>query len=599
MGSSRLPNKVLLPLGTHSVLAHVVRRLKQVGSIHSLVIATTEASADDAIVTAAQELNVGVFRGSENDVLSRYYEAAKLSTAEVIVRITADCPMIDPMEVDRVITAFLERLGTPDEIDYASNQAGTDRRIPHGQDVEVFSMNALTVAQQKATDPGDREHVTPYLYRTPGRFRTRLSHYAGADLSHLRLTLDTPADLQQLQAVVPACGDDASLEQIASYLEAHPEVVALNAHTQQKGLLSDSDQRRQRIAGRLLLGRADANSEIGFGHVSRLGALLTAWVEHGGRAMLLTGELRGAVRQRLVDAGVRIESIDERDSHADIQRSLVVAKESQAAAIAVDSYQYDRFQLERLRELFPTLSMDDLAEQGVSTDLVVNQNLNFPADRYGDVKPTRRLLVGAPYVLLRPEIRAALANATTSGTDDPDPSPRLLLSFGGSDPLGLTLPIVERLLPQLGTAKLIVMLGPGVSARTKAELAKQQHPALSLHEDVTNIVPLLRSATLALVAAGSTAWELCALAVPAMLVTVAKNQLDVASALSDTGAAVHRHWSGSESADEISASVLELLADGPQLQQLAQRAQKLIDGRGVFRVIDALLEVIDHRQAKP
>ena len=161
MWSSRLPNKVLLPLGTHSVLAHVVRRLKQVGSIHSLVIATTEASADDAIVTAAQELNVGVFRGSENDVLSRYYEAAKLSTAEVIVRITADCPMIDPMEVDRVITAFLERLGTPDEIDYASNQAGTDRRIPHGQDVEVFSMNALTVAQQKATDPGDREHVTP------------------------------------------------------------------------------------------------------------------------------------------------------------------------------------------------------------------------------------------------------------------------------------------------------------------------------------------------------------------------------------------------------------------------------------------------------
>jgi spore coat polysaccharide biosynthesis protein SpsF len=197
-------------------------------------VATTDRPEDDAIAAEAARLGVPVFRGSEDDVLDRFRGAARASDAGVIVRITADCPLLDPAEVDRVVGAFLR--ASP-ELDYAANMAAGDRRVPLGLSVEVLSRAALERAWLEGTAPHHREHVTPYLYEAPGRFRARVLHPDGPDRSALRLTVDTPEDLAVVTAVLEAVDgepDGTSLEAAVRFLDAHPEIRGLNADVRQR-----------------------------------------------------------------------------------------------------------------------------------------------------------------------------------------------------------------------------------------------------------------------------------------------------------------------------------------------------------------------------
>lgn len=196
MGSTRLPGKSLMPLGGRSVLANVVARVRLAAQVDETVVATTTLPEDDAIEAEARRLGVPVFRGADEDVLGRYYHAAAAFHGDVIVRITADCPLIDPAVIDRVIMRFGP--GT-DHCDYASNTL--QRSYPVGLDVEVFSLAALAAAYDEACTAYEREHVTVFLYQNPDRFRLA-SVEAPVDTSSHRWTLDTPADLDALTTIV-------------------------------------------------------------------------------------------------------------------------------------------------------------------------------------------------------------------------------------------------------------------------------------------------------------------------------------------------------------------------------------------------------------
>lgn len=230
MGSTRLPGKVLLDLGGETVLARVVKRLSRASLVNEVMVATTDSAADDTIGRECERLDVRCFRGSENDVLDRYHQAARACAAEAIVRITSDCPLIDPELVDDTIRVFLE-----EHADYGSNVF--PRTYPRGLDTEVFTAAALERAWRDAIEPHQREHVTPYFHEHPELFRL-VSTHGQTDCSAYRWTLDTVEDLQLLRAIYSRLGnrDNFRWREALAVVEREPELAELNAHVMQKSI---------------------------------------------------------------------------------------------------------------------------------------------------------------------------------------------------------------------------------------------------------------------------------------------------------------------------------------------------------------------------
>lgn len=226
VGSTRLPGKVLRPLAGKSMLAQVVQRTQWSRRISKTVVATTDCPADDAIASLCDDLQISYFRGSEVDVLDRYYQAAKKFQSDAVVRITSDCPLIDPGIVDDAVAAFQER---QPGLDYL-----TTFQFPRGLDTEVFSFSALGQAWREDTNPAWREHVAVFIYRNPNRFQIGELRCT-RDLSHLRWTVDTPEDFELVGKIYEYFGHNrfSWLEALAA-VEAHPDWSNLNCHIRQK-----------------------------------------------------------------------------------------------------------------------------------------------------------------------------------------------------------------------------------------------------------------------------------------------------------------------------------------------------------------------------
>jgi spore coat polysaccharide biosynthesis protein SpsF len=235
MGATRLPGKVLLQLCGRSVLDHVISRTRAAKDLDEVIVATTEEPGDDVVDKECVRLGVPCFRGSEPDVLSRYFGAALSCRAEVVVRITADCPLFDGLLLQEMLVVFHEANRAGTTVDYLSNVQ--QRTFPRGLDAEVFTFASLSRAHQEAIRPHEREHVTPYIYQHPEWFRLR-SFEGAEDLSAHRWTLDTPEDWQFIEAVYAALCPRFTTEDVLKLLKARPELATLNAHVEQKKLVA-------------------------------------------------------------------------------------------------------------------------------------------------------------------------------------------------------------------------------------------------------------------------------------------------------------------------------------------------------------------------
>jgi spore coat polysaccharide biosynthesis protein SpsF len=234
MGSSRLPGKVLKPIAGRPMLSYQVERLRRVAHENKIVIATTESFADNAIVGFCQSEKIDVYRGSEQDVLSRFYGAAIQYQASMIVRVTSDCPLIDPGLIDQAIAAYLD---SGDQCDYVSNMLVPS--WPYGMAVEVVSFAVLKQANTESTDAAEREHVTPFIYWRPQRFRIK-SLTMTPNLSHYRWTVDTPEDFELISRILSSLYPRKpifSMTDVLALLGEHPDWALLNAHVQQKQAL--------------------------------------------------------------------------------------------------------------------------------------------------------------------------------------------------------------------------------------------------------------------------------------------------------------------------------------------------------------------------
>ncbi len=254
MSSKRLPGKVLLDIGGEPMLVRVVERARQAKTIDGIVIATTVDALDDAIESLCQERGYDCYRGSLQDVLDRYYQAALSFKADVIVRLTADCPIIDGQVIDETVNAFLGRpagkthpfRGHFKDIpyDFAANRLPPPwvRTYPIGLDTEVCTFPALEMAWKEASQPHHREHVMPFFYEdikgsgdTAPRFRVKLVNHS-PDYGNLRWTVDTQEDLDLVREVYRRFENrgDFSWYEVLDLFEREPDLAKVNAAVRHK-----------------------------------------------------------------------------------------------------------------------------------------------------------------------------------------------------------------------------------------------------------------------------------------------------------------------------------------------------------------------------
>jgi spore coat polysaccharide biosynthesis protein SpsF (cytidylyltransferase family) len=242
MSSTRLPGKVLLPLGGRPMIAFMLERVRRAEAVHEIVLATSTDASDDSLADTVQAMGIAVHRGSLDDVLARFHGAAAGRDADVVLRLTGDCPLIDPALIDRAVNHL-----RTNQLDYVTN--GEPAMYPDGLDVEAFTHAALLRTFAEAQLPSEREHVTPYMRSAAANMR-RGSLRGAADLSALRWTVDHADDLAVVRALVDGItrqhGPDAALRaDLFDYLrvlDAQPQLLAVNPHQRNEGYLKSLQQ---------------------------------------------------------------------------------------------------------------------------------------------------------------------------------------------------------------------------------------------------------------------------------------------------------------------------------------------------------------------
>ena len=223
MNSSRLPGKVLMPLGSTTVLGYLLNRVKQSTRLDEIIVATSKSTADDQIANYCKKKSVNIYRGSENNVLSRYVEAGNEAHADVIVRITGDCPLVDPELIDDCVDGLLGS-----NFDYISNCNNVDRPLPDGFDVEVFTFKSLLILQKLSIVSSYQEHVTFGYFRT--KFFQSHSIAYDQNYSNFRVTLDYPEDLSVISKIVKKMdGHSWGWQDICNYLDKNKDIVKINS----------------------------------------------------------------------------------------------------------------------------------------------------------------------------------------------------------------------------------------------------------------------------------------------------------------------------------------------------------------------------------
>lgn len=226
VGSTRLPGKVMMKVGEDTLLGIHLERILKAKMLTSVTVATTVAPEDEPIVEVAKTYGVGTFRGSVEDVLDRFCQALRGQRADYVARLTSDCPLIDPVLIDKVI-----KHATDNDLDYCSNTL--DPSYPDGQDVEVFKMSALEAAWQKAQQKSEREHVTPYIWKNStfkgGNLFKSDNFKESYDYGHLRMTVDEAADFDLIRRLINEMGKNRSWLEYAEHLKRNELLRSLNA----------------------------------------------------------------------------------------------------------------------------------------------------------------------------------------------------------------------------------------------------------------------------------------------------------------------------------------------------------------------------------
>jgi spore coat polysaccharide biosynthesis protein SpsF len=563
MGSTRLPGKVLKPVAGKPLLWHIVHRLKASHLIEDIVIATTTNPLDEAVVEFGAAEGVAVVRGPEHDVLARFAMAAEALDADIIVRVSSDAPFIDAGFVDHLIATLIEQEG-----DYVLMQDGTE--CAH-EGVDPFSRRALDKLMMDASgDPAAREHVTGYFKLHPGFVKiVRATPWPALAKKGARLTIDTPDDLAFVEAVharMDAQAGEASLADLLLLLEREPDLAAINAHVRQKPIQASKDF----SGGGLAVIRCDGGGEFGYGHVKRMVALARALRDCEGLGAVFafngTDDAQAIIRR----AGFAAVSAGHLGS--------VIAAEAPELLILDGREGPSRAALEKLkRQVAVTAVIDDAGERRLAADLAY----------YPPVPDALALPWSGSNCLPRIGWQWALLglNANVQTSRAAGSRPTLLVTMGGSDPLGLTERAAGALAGLASTFRIRFVIGGGMrdGAAVAGRIARRRRNYETI-EGADDLSTEYANADLALCAFGVSAYELAAHGVPAIYLGLTRDHARSASAFAEAGMGLSLGVASEVADADILNAVQTLMYNASARRRMHHMGLSLIDGQGAARI---------------
>jgi spore coat polysaccharide biosynthesis protein SpsF len=579
MGSTRLPGKVLRTIAGKPLLWHVVHRLGRCRTLDAIVIATSTNPRDDAIESFCREENIEIVRGPEDNVLARFALAAERTTADVIVRVSADAPFLDAGFIDHMVDALIAEAG-----DYVLIAPG---ELCAHEGVDPFSRRALDkLIREAADDPIAREHVTGYFKLHPDF--VRIVHAApDARLARKpqRLTVDTPDDLAFIETLherLNAKAGEASLADLLLLLEREPHLAAMNAHVRQKTLEAQ---------GGLALIRCDGGGMLGFGHVKRSLTLARALRDREGLGVLfaLNGEEDAAKTIRaggfetivlprtsqttafMTLVGDKKPDILIADVRTNLSRDMLARLATRIGVIATIDDGSDR-RLAATHAYYPPVpQIENLSWKGAHTNVRIGWEwalLGFDPARLPPLAP-------------RDSVR-----------------PTVVVSMGGSDPLDLTRLAARALMRITAPFRARFIIGPGFrNAPALTREIEALSPGFETVQGVNDLGAEFAAADLALVTFGVTAYELAALGVPALYFALSGDHALSASSFENAGMGMVLGLGRTLRADDIARATWQLLQDEERRHDMRAAGLTTMDGKAGERIAADLAQALAETRA--
>lgn len=574
MGSSRLPGKMLKDLVGKPLIWHLIHRLQRSVTVNEIVLATTTQRADDPLCAFAEEAGLQVVRGDDWDVLGRFAQGAQTSGADIIVRVNGDAPLIDPGFIDAQVTALQTQ-----NVDFVVLSEGT---LCIHDGVDAMSRRALDIMMAQAReDPVAVEHVSGYIKLHPERFRIGLFEIPdNLQWDGARLSIDTPADLvfmERLYAELGAAAGEARLADASNLLQARPDLVALNAHVQQKQMTDTH--------GTVLI-RADGGGSLGLGHVMRTLAIAEVLRDELGYGVVFAMKAEGRLADGvcLVEAqGFRVE-IKGEGSEAAWIKDLCRTEEPGSILFDIRT-DLSADEVGEIGELVSkVVTLDDGSDRRLVADVAIFPPVpQVAAMDWSGAKG--KVIADWDHVVLS---SGAAASASISG--DHARAPKLFVNFGGSDPFNLTVPAAQILSALAPDQEATFVFAPGVAdaeARAEEVRACSKHFTALVAPD--DFLGLAASHDLALIAYGVTAWELAHAGVPTVLVCLDDDQYASAQTFERQGIASRALMPSPGKLPDVGNHLMSWLDNPDKREKSAEKSANLIDGNGARRVASTML----------
>lgn len=593
MSSKRFPGKVLQEVLNKPLLWYLVERLKLSSKISRIIIATTTNKVDSKILDFAQENSIECFRGDEIDVLSRYYYAAIKFSPDYIIRITADCPLVDPQHCDLLISRMVK-----DNLDYAC----LGQTFAEGSDIAVFTFKALKESHRFATAQPEREHVTLYINQNDKHKRLILEN--SRDDSQYRYTIDERIDLQVVEAILnyfyKTKNIGFSYNEIIEYLTKNPQISQINQNIiRNEGYLNSLRRGNSRTRKRYILFRVDGSKEIGWGHVMRCIGLAEEFKNVKIKPVFIIKNEEDRLIKKIISAGFKVELIPKKINFSH-ESNLIIALTNKYRSQSVIIDLTNKITLKKinsfkkyiyiLSENIKNITLIDglkkeclISKIRLPINIAVVPYVGAENEKYLKNKRTSYLL-GVKYSVIRNEFTQDSSRKSIIRVAN-----KILILPGGSNNILFVNKVLDSF-TYLKTKNLhIKIVSNNLSIKGKLQNSLQSSVTAEVIPNSKSISDLYKWADIAVSASGLSMYELAFMGVPAIIISNDPAHSSIVDNFLRSSTIIHLGPKQSIAVKQIASEIDKLLIDKNKRTKMSLNGRQLVDGKGARRIVSRVI----------